>query len=107
MATGGSEPAAQGSDDGGLPEAQVNAVPREFIETRQSVVVRILVHQGMPESYQAQLLRALERQVNRANPLIGLSDLYPVKGPLDLSGLDRFLVTEADPENVADPQAET
>jgi hypothetical protein len=45
----------------------------------------------MPESYQAQLLRALERQVSRRNPLIGLSDIYPVTGPLDLAGLDQLL----------------
>jgi len=62
-----------------------------FVETRQSVVVRILVHRRMPENYQAQLLRALERQVSRRNPLIGWSDLYPVTGPLEWSGLDQLL----------------
>jgi hypothetical protein len=62
-----------------------------LLETRQSVVVQVLIHRRMPESYQAQLLRALERQVNRTNPLIGWSDLYPVTGPLDLSSLERFL----------------
>jgi hypothetical protein len=62
-----------------------------FLETRQSVVVRVLVHQRMPESYQARLIRALERQVTRKNPLIGWSDLYPVTGPLDLSGLADLL----------------
>jgi hypothetical protein len=61
------------------------------VESRQSVVVQVLVHKSMPESYQAQLLRALERQVNRRNPLIGWSDLYPVTGPMDLSGLEEFL----------------
>jgi len=65
-----------------------------FQESRQSVVVRILVHRRMPETYQAQLLRALERQVSRRDPLIGLSDLYPVTGPLELSGLDEVLKLE-------------
>jgi hypothetical protein len=55
------------------------------------VVVRVIVHQRMPENYQAQLLRALERQVSRRNPLIGWSDLYPVTGPLDLTGLEELL----------------
>lgn len=63
-------------------------------ESRQSVVVRVLVRQRMPESYQAQLLRALERQVSRRNPLIGWSDLYPLTGPLELSGLHRMLEPE-------------
>ena len=62
-----------------------------FLETRQSVVVRVLAQRRMPESYQAQLLRALERQVTRRDPLIGWSDLYPVTGPLELSGLDQLL----------------
>jgi len=65
--------------------------PDRFTESRQSVVVRVLVHQRMPEGYQAQLLRALERQVSRRNPLIGWSDLYPVRGPLELSGIDALL----------------
>jgi hypothetical protein len=52
----------------------------------------------MPESFQTQLLRALERQVNRANPMIGWSDLFPVTGPLDLGGLDRFVGTGNDTE---------
>jgi len=60
-------------------------------ESHQSVVVRVLAHRRMPEGYQAQLLRALERQVSRRNPLIGWSDLYPVTGPLELSGLDQLL----------------
>jgi hypothetical protein len=68
-------------------------LPR-FREVRQSVVVRVLVHRRMPESYQAQLLRALERQVSRRNPLIGWSDLYPVTGPLELAGLDELLRLE-------------
>jgi len=53
-----------------------------------SVVVRVLARQRMPENLQAQLLRALERQVSLRTPLIGWSDLYPVMGPLDLAGLD-------------------
>ena len=61
------------------------------VETRESVVVRVMVHRKMPESYQAQLVRALERQVTRRNPLIGWSDLYPVAGPLDLTGLEELL----------------
>ena len=61
------------------------------VETRESVVVRVMVHSKMPESYQTQLVRALERQVTRRNPLIGWSDLYPVAGPLDLTGLDDLL----------------
>ncbi len=78
-------------DDGLAPvEAIIHPLPL-FLETRQSVVVRVLVHRRMPESYQAQLLRALERQVTRRNPLIGWSDLYPVTGPLDLAGLDELL----------------
>ena len=68
----------------------VDALPL-FLETRQSVVVRVIANRRMPESYQAQLLRALERQVSRKDPLIGWSDLYPVTGPLELSGWDRLL----------------
>ena len=69
-----------------------------MVETRQSVVVEVRVQRKMPESYQAQLLRALERQVTRRNPLIGWSDLYPVTGPLDLAGLERFLEPSRDSE---------
>jgi len=60
-------------------------------ETRQSVVVKIVVHPDMPESHQARLLRALERQVSRKSPLIGWSDLYAVSGPMELSGLSELL----------------
>lgn len=63
-------------------------------ETRQSVVVRVLTHRGMPEIHQAQLVRALERQVSRKSPLIGWSDIYPVSGPLDLTGLPDLLGLE-------------
>ena len=69
-----------------------------FDERRESVVVRVLVHQKMPEGHQAQLIRGLERQVSRLDPLIGWSDLYPVTGPLDLGGLDRFVGTGNDTE---------
>jgi len=62
-------------------------------ETRQSVVVRVVVHPGMPEPYQSQLLRALERQVSRKSPLIGWSDLYSVSGPMDLAGLPGLMTT--------------
>ncbi len=67
-----------------------------FDERRESVVVRVLVHQKMPEGNQAQLIRALERQVTRRDPLIGWSDLYPVSGPLDLSGINRLLALKED-----------
>jgi hypothetical protein len=50
----------------------------------------------MPETHQTQLLRALERQVGRRNPLIGWSDLYPVTGPLDLSGLEGLVALAAE-----------
>jgi hypothetical protein len=67
-----------------------------FDERRESVVVRVLVHQKMPEGHQAQLIRALERQVTRRDPLIGWSDLYPVPGPLDLSGMNGLLALKDD-----------
>lgn len=72
------------------PEA-MEPPPRELVETRRSIVVRVLVQRSMPETHQAQLLRALERQVSRRDPLIGWSDLYAVHGPLDLSGLEDLL----------------
>ncbi|NNM06886.1 MAG: hypothetical protein HKO65_17450, partial [Gemmatimonadetes bacterium] len=67
-----------------------------FEESRESVVVRVLVNRTMPEGHQSQLIRALERQVTRRNPLIGWSDLYPVKGPLDLTGLEDLLTLKED-----------
>jgi len=80
------------SPSGSSPGEGAGLVPTpQIIESRQSVVVRVLVHRRMPESYQAQLLRALERQVTRRNPLIGWSDLYPVRGPLELTGIDELL----------------
>jgi hypothetical protein len=91
MKVGETAPVPQGSDPSGYSVTQAKVPSQEFLETKQSVVVRVMVHQSMPESFQTQLLRALERQVNRANPLIGWSDLYPVTGPLDLTGLDRFV----------------
>ncbi len=66
-------------------------------ETRQSVVVRVVVNPSMVEIHQAQLLRALERQISRKSPLIGWSDIYPVPGPMDLSGLPGLLDTDDDP----------
>ncbi len=93
-AGGEAAPTPQASDPSGYSAAQASVAHQGFVETRQSVVVRVLVHQTMPESFQTQLLRALERQVNRANPMIGWSDLYPVTGPLDLTGLDRFVGVE-------------
>ncbi len=60
-------------------------------ESRRSVVLRVLVGKEMPEVYQAHLIRALERQVSRKTPLIGWPDIFPVGGPLDLSGVDRIL----------------
>jgi hypothetical protein len=79
-----------------MPEAEEDEdgqpVPEpEFVERRISIVARVLVQRTMPESCQAQLLRALERQVTRRDPLIGWPDLYAVQGPLDLSGLHDLL----------------
>ena len=65
--------------------------PVTIRESDQSVVVRVTAHPRMPESHQAQLLRALERQVTRRSPLIGWSDLYTVDGPMDLIGLADLL----------------
>lgn len=74
------------------------ALPEPLVkESKESVVIRVLTHQKMPETHQAQLLRALERQVARRTPLIGWSDLYPVDGPLDLSGLADLLVPRPPP----------
>jgi hypothetical protein len=75
----------------GSPGPAAHFPSPRMVETRQSVVVRVLARRRMPERYQAQLLRALERQAGRRNPLIGWSDLYPVTGPLDLSGLEDLL----------------
>jgi hypothetical protein len=74
----------------GPASTEVEPLVPVYREAQESVVVRILARKRMPESYQAQLLRALERQVTRQNPLIGWSDLYPVKGPLDLAGIDEL-----------------
>ncbi len=65
------------------------------VETRRSLVTRIVVNQSMPEDHQAQLLRAMERQVSRRDALLGWPDIYPVRGPLDLSGLDALLALRA------------
>ena len=68
-----------------------------FRESVQSVVTRVMAHQRMPESHQAQLLRALERQVTRRSPLIGWSDIYTVDGPMDLTGLADLMKLEERP----------
>lgn len=84
-------------DGGDLAEPHplfLPASPTVVSETRQSVVVRVLTHRSMPEVHQAQLVRALERQVARKSPLIGWSDIYPVSGPMDLSGLPGLLDLE-------------
>lgn len=65
--------------------------PPQFVNTKQSVVVRILANRKMPESDQGQLLRALEGQVGPRNTLVGWSDIYPVPGPLGLSGIESLL----------------
>lgn len=65
-------------------------------ETRQSVVVMVLVHPEMPEAFRSQLLRALERQVSRERPLIGWSDLFTASGPMNLDGLPDLLEGEAE-----------
>ena len=85
----------QGSEEAAL-EATVDAgpgpsTPPQFVETRQSVVVRILANRNMPESDQGQLLRALEGQVGPRNTLVGWSDMFPVPGPLGLSGIEGLL----------------
>ncbi|MGD2121348.1 MAG: hypothetical protein PVJ76_06375 [Gemmatimonadota bacterium] len=84
---------AEEGDSSRAPLAALPPTPA-FDERRESVVVRVLVHQKMPEGHQAQLIRALERQVTRRDPLIGWSDLYPVTGPLDLMGLPDLLESE-------------
>jgi len=77
------------------PHPLVLPVTRTVLtETRQSVVVRVMTHREMPEIHQAQLVRALERQVSRKSPLIGWSDIYSVSGPLDLNGLPDLLELE-------------
>lgn len=77
--------------DQGPVQAPLPPPPTLVRESVQSVVVRILVHPEMPEGFQTRLLRALERQASRKSPLIGWSDLYPVSGPMDLSGLPGLL----------------
>lgn len=89
--TGTTDQGREGVDGGPEGPIEEQEPEPEFVESHQSVVVRVLVHRRMPESHQAQLLRALERQVSRRNPLIGWCDIYPVPGPLDLSGIDELL----------------
>jgi hypothetical protein len=81
------EAASETAADAGPPPS----IPPQFVETRQSVVVRILANRNMPESDQGQLLRALEGQVGPRNTLIGWSDVFPVPGPLGLSGIEGLL----------------
>jgi len=73
------------------PKPSATPAAPQYRRVRQSVVVRVVARKRMPESLQAQLLRALERQVSLRTPLIGWSDLYPVIGPLDLAGLDGLM----------------
>lgn len=89
----GAEAAAEAAvAEAAAPEAEAESQPEpELVERRQSIVSRVLVQHTMPESHQAQLLQALERQVWRRNPLVGWSDLYAVRGPLDLWGLEELL----------------
>ena len=61
-----------------------------FVETRQSVIVRVLANRTMPERDQAQLITALERQVGPRNTLVGWGDFYPVTGPLGLARVGRL-----------------
>jgi hypothetical protein len=96
---GGERDAVDVSSDLGSPPSptapEAPPVPEFLVrETSQSVVVRVMVHPTMPDGNQARLLRALERQVSRRSPLIGWSDLYPVSGPLDLTGLPELLSLE-------------
>ncbi len=81
------EAASETAADQGPPPSTLP----QFVETRQSVVVRILANRNMPESDQGQLLRALEGQVGPRNTLIGWSDVFPVPGPLGLSGIEDLL----------------
>ena len=79
---------------GFVPEPNLLPLPVSrtiFRESKQSVVVRVVTRPRMPESHQAQLLRALERKVALKRPLIGWSDLYPVPGPMSLAGLPSLL----------------
>jgi hypothetical protein len=88
-------PSMTGVGDVAEPHPLVLPLSRTLVtETRQSVVIRVLTHRGMPEIHQAQLVRALERQVSRKSPLIGWSDIYPVSGPMDLTGLPQLLGLE-------------
>ena len=77
--------------EGGAGAREEQPPPPEMVEVQRSIVARILVRQTMSEGHQAQLLRALERQVTNPDPLIGWSDLHVVQTPLDLTGLDELL----------------
>ncbi len=82
---------------GFVPEPNLLPLPasRTIVrETRQSIVVRVVVRPRMPENHQAQLLRGLERQVSLKQPLIGWSDIYPAPGPMSLAGPPSLLESE-------------
>jgi len=93
---GGPEPGPPPEMDGETVSPGVGSPETLVHESKESVVVRVVTNRIMPESHQAQLLRALERHVARRSPLIGWSDLYPVSGPLDLSGLSELLMESGD-----------
>jgi hypothetical protein len=102
------EPGTPGGEEGvereGAETPAEEPPPPELVEVRRSIVARILVQRSMPESHQAQLLRALERQVTSRIPLIGWSDLYVVQGPLDLTGLNELLRLGGRPPPPAGPR---
>ena len=78
------EPQDNGEEGPATPEVMIR-------ESSESVVIHVVTHKKMPEAAQAQLIRALERQVARGTPLIGWCDLYAVDGPMDLAGLADIL----------------
>jgi hypothetical protein len=80
-------PAPEPPQDALSPDASPQPPEVTIRERVESVVTQVMAHQRMSESHQAQLLRALERQVTRRSPLIGWSDMYTVDGPMDLTGL--------------------
>jgi hypothetical protein len=68
-----------------------------YEEVTQSIVLRVQVRKSMPETLQAQLIRALERQVTFRQPLVGWSDLFAVDGPLEFSGIEGLLELRTGP----------
>jgi hypothetical protein len=91
----GPQAGANGKNEGEPPTGGTGPSSADAQEVQLSFVVRVLTERDMPEAYQTQLLRALERQVNRRNPLIGWSDLHPLPGPLNLKGIHELLGPEA------------